>query len=108
MALPWGAFQKTMPSNPDSESVSQEGSFPPNISTFPAYFRMKAIPKQPKTEYVSTMADGTLKIRVAAVPEKGKANAEIIRFFAETLNVSKSRIEIVSGAGDAVKLVRVK
>lgn len=35
-----------------------------------AYFRVKVIPKQPKTEYVETMDDGTIKIRLKAVPEK--------------------------------------
>lgn len=82
--------------------------FPPKITTFPVYFRLKVIPNQPKTEYVSTMDDGTIKIRVAAIPEKGRANKEIIRFFAELLGVTKDRVEITSGAGDSTKLLRIR
>ena len=82
--------------------------FPPDLTVLPAYFRVKAVPKQPKTEFVAKMDDGTLKIRVAAVPEKGKANAEIVRFLSEATGFEKGRIEIVSGAGDAFKLVRIR
>ena len=41
---------------------------------------IKVIPRARKTEYVGRMSDGTLKIRLVAVPEDGKANAELLRF----------------------------
>lgn len=58
-------------------------SFLGELAILPAYVRIKAVPKQPKTEIFARMDDGTWKIRVAAVPEKGRANAEIIRHVAE-------------------------
>jgi uncharacterized protein (TIGR00251 family) len=65
--------------------------------------RVKVIPRSAKTEIVGQMADGTLKIRIAAPPEKGKANAELIRFLAAHYGVS--RVEIISGHTAALKMV---
>lgn len=73
----------------------------------PTYLRIKVIPKSSKNELVETMADGTLKIRIAAAPEKGKANAELTRFLADHYNVPKTAITIVSGKSDPLKLVRI-
>jgi len=54
----------------------------PNEKT---HLRIKVTTKQPKTEYINTLDDGTIKIRLKAVPEKGKANEELIRFLAKEL-----------------------
>ncbi len=53
------------------------------------------------------MYDGTLKVRVKAAPEKGKANKELIKILAEKYKVRKSEIQIVSGATDQIKLVKI-
>lgn len=71
------------------------------------YVKIKVIPKAPKTEIVGEMADGTLKIRIAAPPEKGRANAELIKFLSKQHNVPKENIAIVSGKTDSLKLVRI-
>jgi hypothetical protein len=68
-------------------------------------FRVKVIPRSAKTEIVGTMADGTLKIRIAAPPEKGKANEELIRFLAAHYGVKG--VEIISGHTAALKIVRL-
>ncbi len=73
----------------------------------PHYLRIKVIPKSPKNELVETMADGTLKIRIAAAPEKGKANAELTKFLAKHFNVTKQSITIVSGKSDPLKLIKI-
>lgn len=39
-----------------------------------------------------------LKVRVAAPPVDGAANAELLRFLADLLGVSRARVQIVSGA----------
>jgi uncharacterized protein YggU (UPF0235/DUF167 family) len=83
-------------------------AFLDELSPLPTYVRIKAVPKQPKTELFARMDDGTWKIRVAAVPEKGKANLEIIRYLSEITGFAKSRFEIVSGAGDVFKLVKIR
>jgi len=48
-----------------------------------------------------------VKIRVAAAPEKGKANQCLVTFLAKQLGVRKSDVEIVSGQTRPVKQVRV-
>jgi uncharacterized protein len=65
------------------------------------------IPKSSKTELAGILPDGTWKIKIAAVPEKGKANRELIEFLAEKLRVAKSRIHIVSGETSPLKRIRV-
>jgi uncharacterized protein (TIGR00251 family) len=67
--------------------------------------RVKAIPRSAKTEIVGTMADGTLKIRIAAPPEKGKANEELIRFLGAHFGTKD--VEIVSGHTAGLKIVRL-
>jgi uncharacterized protein YggU (UPF0235/DUF167 family) len=52
------------------------------------------------------MDDGTLKIRLKAVPEKWLANKELIRFLSDELKIHKSKFDIISGATDNVKLIR--
>jgi uncharacterized protein (TIGR00251 family) len=68
-------------------------------------FRVKVIPRAAKTEIVGTMSDGTLKIKVAAPPAKGKANDELVRFLSAHHKVKK--VEIVSGHTAALKMVRL-
>ena len=67
--------------------------------------RVKVIPRSAKTEIAGTMADGTLKIRIAAPPEKGKANDELARFLAAHYGVA--RVEIISGHTASLKIVRL-
>jgi uncharacterized protein (TIGR00251 family) len=70
-------------------------------------FLVKVIPKSSKTEFVGYLPDGTWKVKVAAAPEKGKANKELCAFLAERLGVPQSRVEIVSGETGRLKRIRV-
>ncbi len=56
-----------------------------------------------------TAADGSrvLKARVAAPPEKGKANASLTALLAKVLQVPKSAVTIASGETGRVKSVEV-
>jgi len=58
---------------------------------------------------IMNAADGNklLKISVNAVPEKGKANKELIEFVAKKIKVAKSSIEIISGDTERVKRLLV-
>ena len=49
-----------------------------------------------------------LKISVCAIPEKGKANKELLTFLAKKLKTAKSNLEIVSGELDKYKKVLFK
>ena len=70
--------------------------------------RVRVVPRSAKSEVVGTMADGTLKVRVAAVPEKGKANAAVCAVLAAHYAVPPSAVTIVSGHTASLKLVRVE
>ncbi len=48
-----------------------------------------------------------LKVRVAAPPVEGAANAALIAFLAKTLGVPKSSLSIASGAGARLKLIDI-
>lgn len=69
--------------------------------------RVKVIPRSSRSEIVGKLADGTLKVRIAAAPEKGRANEALIALLAETYGVPRGSVEILSGHGVARKLVRI-
>ena len=73
----------------------------------PFSFRVKVIPKSSRNEVVGRLADGTIKVKIAAVPEKGKANAELCGFLAAEFRVPHSRVEVIAGRTSPVKVVRV-
>lgn len=49
-----------------------------------------------------------IKIKLAASPEKGKANKELIKFIAGKIDVPKKFIRIVSGARSNYKEISIK
>ncbi|MBO9559443.1 MAG: DUF167 domain-containing protein [Caulobacter sp.] len=49
-----------------------------------------------------------LKVRVAAPPVEGAANAALLALLAKTLGVPKSSLSIASGAGARLKLVEIE
>ncbi len=69
--------------------------------------RVKVRPKSKANEIVDTMEDGTIKVRVKAAPEKGKANKEVIEVLAKEYGVKKSEVEIVGGKVDQIKLIKI-
>ena len=72
----------------------------------PLYIKVKVVPKSSKNEIVEMMEDGTYKIRVAALPIGGKANAELLKFLKKSLKASE--VVIVSGQKDRTKLIRIQ
>ncbi len=75
------------------------------------YLRVKVIPSSPKNEIVEILNDEngeeTIKIRIKAVPEKGKANKELIKFLSEELKLPKTAICIIGGKSDRIKLIKI-
>jgi uncharacterized protein YggU (UPF0235/DUF167 family) len=49
-----------------------------------------------------------LKARVRAVPEKGAANAALVRLLAKWLDVPASRVAVTAGAASRMKTVRIE
>jgi len=70
--------------------------------------RVKVIPKSSKTELAGYLPDGTWKVKVAAAPEKGKANRALCEFIADHLGVAKSRVQIVSGETSQLKRIHIE
>ena len=64
-------------------------------------------PRASKT-MVAGMHDGCVKVRLAAPPVDGAANAALVEFIAERVGVAKSRVRIVSGETSRRKVVEVE
>lgn len=71
------------------------------------YLKVKVVPGAAENRIMEKMGDDTIKIAIKAVPEKGKANKELIKFLTKELDVSREQITIVSGMTDRIKLIKV-
>jgi uncharacterized protein (TIGR00251 family) len=65
---------------------------------------IKVIPKAHKNEIVGWEHE-ELKVRIAAVPDQGKANEELIAFLAKEFKISKSMIKLVYGQSSRHKRI---
>lgn len=70
------------------------------------YFTVKVVPCSSRTVLAGVLG-GMLKLRVTAIPEKGRANQSIIKFLAKKLNVNKQAVTITAGLGNPIKQVCV-
>lgn len=68
---------------------------------------IKAVPKASKNEIVGLMDDGSLKVKITAAAEKGKANAAICEFLAAEFAVPKRNVSIVRGETSHTKQVQI-
>ena len=68
---------------------------------------VKVIPKARRTEIVE-WEQNQLKIRLKAIPEKGKANEKVIELLSKHFKVPKSDIEIIRGAAYKEKIIFVQ
>ena len=69
--------------------------------------KIKVIPRSKKTEFAGEMDDGTVKVKVAAAPEDGKANKELCTFLAKHYGVPLANVSVLSGATSQRKVIRV-
>ena len=68
--------------------------------------RLTVVPGAQRTQVVGLYGD-RLKLRLAAPPEKGSANRELIDFLARSLNLPKSSFKLTAGAQSRSKVVAV-
>lgn len=68
---------------------------------------LKVTPNARRNE-ITGYKDGVIQIKVAAPPEKGKANKALIDLVAETLGIRKSSITIIKGETSRNKVVLIK
>lgn len=64
-------------------------------------------PNAKQSAVVGWQEDGSLKIRLAAKPVDGDANAELIAFLAQTLNLPKRAVTLTHGHTSRIKRVLV-
>jgi uncharacterized protein (TIGR00251 family) len=70
------------------------------------HLKIKAVPGASKTE-IAGIKDGCLRIRIAATPEDGKANAELRAFLAKALGCSKGEVALLRGERSRLKTLAV-
>jgi uncharacterized protein (TIGR00251 family) len=68
--------------------------------------RIKVVPGSSRCSVDGWLGE-SLKIRVTARPEKGRANEAVIALLADTLRISKKDISISSGAESSRKVIKI-
>ncbi len=71
----------------------------------PDTIRVKVSPGAKKNEYITTLPDDTIKIRLRATPTDGKANIALVAFLKEETSIDW---EIISGFTSPFKLLKRK
>ena len=69
-------------------------------------FNVRVVPNSSKSEIIGEF-DGSLKIKIAAPPVDGAANAELIKVLAKKLGAAKSAVEIIGGQSSKNKQVKI-
>ena len=72
-----------------------------------AHLKVRVSPGSRKEEIVGWM-DGTLRVRVKAPPERGKANEAVLRLIASKLGLPASHLTLKRGGGSRDKLVYIE
>lgn len=74
--------------------------------------KIKLAPNSAKNRFKGVFCDEKgnifLKATVTVVPEKGKANKELIAFLAKTLKIAKSKITLISGETEHFKKIYIE
>jgi len=69
---------------------------------------VKVVPRASRSEVAGALSDGTMRVRVAAVPEGGKANEELCRLLAQHFGLPVRAVTVVSGHTSTRKRVRIE
>jgi uncharacterized protein len=72
-----------------------------------AIVALKIIPRAGRTR-LAGVRDNALLVRLAAAPVEGAANAALLAFLSDQLQIPKARLEIVTGEKSRSKRVKVK
>ena len=71
------------------------------------FLHIRATPKSRLNQIVGQSEDGSLLLKVTALPDKGKANLAVIETLAKSIGVAKSSFELVSGETNRNKVLRI-
>ncbi len=69
-------------------------------------FNVRVVPRASNSEIVGEL-DGALKVRIAAPPTGGAANAELIRVLSKRFDVPKGAVEILRGQTSKTKRIKI-
>lgn len=70
-------------------------------------FTVRVVPRASSSR-VAGEHDGALRVRVAAPPVEGAANAELVRFLSRLFHVPARDVEIMGGQTSRLKQIRVR
>jgi uncharacterized protein (TIGR00251 family) len=70
------------------------------------HIAIKALPGASKTEFAGVQ-EQRLRVRIAAAPEDGKANAALIAFIAARIGCPKKEVQLLRGTQSRVKTIAV-
>jgi uncharacterized protein len=68
--------------------------------------RLRVVPGAARAEIVGPYGEAW-KVRVAAPPEGGRANDAVVRLLADTLDIGRDAVTLVSGHGGRDKIVEL-
>ncbi len=68
--------------------------------------KVKAKPRS-KVEYVKKVEEGLYEVAVREAPEDGKANNRIAELLAQHFGVSKSKVKLIKGTSNRLKLFEI-
>ena len=71
-----------------------------------ASIKIRVQPKASRNQVVGFSGD-TLRLRVTAPPQAGKANQAVIALLSDTLGIARFRVRIIRGRGSREKLVSI-
>lgn len=75
-----------------------------------ATFAVKVHPRAKKTEITGILGEGAnaaLKVSLCAPPLDGRANEELIEFFAKLAGAPRSAVSVLAGAQSRTKVLRI-
>ena len=72
-----------------------------------AIVALKVIPRAGRT-MLAGVRDNALLVRLAAAPVEGAANAALLAFLSDQLQIPRARLEIVTGEKSRSKRVKVR
>lgn len=72
-----------------------------------ARLALRVTPGARRTEIVGRYGDGW-KVSVAALPERGRANADVVRLIARELGVPAARVTLVRGGAARDKVIEIE
>jgi uncharacterized protein YggU (UPF0235/DUF167 family) len=78
------------------------------VSEARARFRIRVTPRSRADEVSGALADGTIRIRVRAAAEGGRANDAVVALLAAALGLPRGAVRIAAGHGSRDKWIEAE